>query len=146
MSAPRRSRAVSAKGIIEYRLSGARGLPHGANLICADNSGARVLEIVQVHKYGGRLRRVPSANVGDLVTVSVKRGTPTLRKQMFLAIVIRQRFPFRRPDGTRIAFEDNAAVLITPEGELKGSEIRGPVAREAADRWPKLAALATMIV
>jgi len=146
MSATKKSRAVSAKGIIEYRLRGARGLPHGASLICADNSGAKMLEIVQVHKYGGRLRRVPSANVGDLVTVSVKKGTPALRKQMFLAIIVRQRFPYRRPEGMHIRFEDNAAVLMTPEGEMKGSEIRGPIAREAADRWPKLSALASMIV
>lgn len=142
----RKSRAVSAKGILEYKISGARGLPHGARLHCADNSGAKVLLLIQVHRYGGRLRRVPSANVGSIVTVSVVKGPPDMKGQMFPAIVIRQRFPFRRPEGTRIAFEDNAAVLTTKEGDLKGTEIRGPVAREAADMWPKLAGMASIIV
>jgi large subunit ribosomal protein L14 len=141
-----KSRAVSAHGVLEYRLRHCRGLPLRARLVCADNSGARRLLLIQVLRYGGRLRRVPSANVGDLVTVSVKTGTPELRKQVMRAIVIRQRFPIRRPDGTRIAFEDNAAVLVTPEGELRGTEVRGPVARESADRWPKLAALASTII
>jgi large subunit ribosomal protein L14 len=141
-----KSRAVAAKGVLEYRLRHCRGLPLRASLVCADNSGARSLSLIQVLRYGGRLRRVPAANVGDLVTVSVKSGVPDLRKQIMRAIVIRQRFPIRRPDGTRVSFEDNAAVLVTPEGELKGTEIRGPVARESADRWPKLAALASTIV
>ena len=141
-----KSRAVAARGVLEYRLRHCRGLPLRATLVCADNSGARVLSLIQVLRFGGRLRRVPSANVGDLVTVSIKMGVPELRKQVMQAIIIRQRFPIRRPDGSRIAFEDNAAVLMTPEGELKGTEIRGPVARESADRWPKLAALASIIV
>ncbi|MEM3440024.1 MAG: uL14 family ribosomal protein, partial [Candidatus Bathyarchaeia archaeon] len=76
----------------------------------------------------------------------VRKGTPELRKQMFHAVVIRQRMPYRRPDGIRIQFEDNAAVLVTPEGELKGTEIRGPVAKEAAERWPRVANLASMIL
>ncbi len=141
-----KSRAVSAKGVLEYRLRHCRGIPIRAKLVCADNSGAKTLLLIQVSRFGGRLRRIPAANVGDLVTVSVKSGTPELRKQMMRAIVIRQRFPIRRPDGTRVSFEDNAAVLVTPEGELKGTEIRGPVARESADRWPKLAALASLII
>jgi large subunit ribosomal protein L14 len=141
-----KSRAVSAQGILEYRLSGARGLPTGSRLVCADNSGAKILLIVQVHRYGGHLRRRPTANVGSMVTVAVKKGPPDLKGQMFLAIVIRQRFPFRRPEGHRVAFEDNAAVLITKEGDLKGTETKGPVAREAADMWPKLAGIASMII
>jgi len=141
-----KTRAVSAKGVLEYRLRHCRGLPVGSALLCADNSGAKEVLLIQVRRYGGRLRRRPAANVGDLVTVSVKRGTPDLRKQMMQAIVVRQRFPTRRPDGTRVLFEDNACVLVTPEGDLKGTEVRGPVAREAADRWPKLSALASTIV
>ena len=142
----RKTRAVSAKGILEYKLKSARGLPLGAELHCADNSGAKRLLLIQVHRYGGRLRRVPSANVGSIVSVSVTNGPPDLKGQMFEAIIVRQRFPFRRQEGTRIAFEDNAAVLITKEGDMKGTEVRGPVAREAADMWPKLAGMASMIV
>ncbi|MEM0077048.1 MAG: uL14 family ribosomal protein, partial [Thermoproteota archaeon] len=102
--------------------------------------------VIQVVRYGGRLRRIPSANVGSLVSVSVKDGPPDLKGQIFFAIVIRQKFPFRRKEGIRISFEDNAAVLVTREGDLKGTEIRGPVAREAADMWPKLAAMASIII
>jgi len=141
-----KSRAVSAQGILEYRLKGARGLPTGARLSCADNSGAKELQLIQVFRFGGRLRRRPSANVGSLITVAVTKGPPDLKGQMFQAIVVRQRFPFRRPEGHRVFFEDNAAVLVTKEGDMKGTEVRGPVAREAADMWPKLAAIASTIV
>ncbi|KYH36935.1 MAG: 50S ribosomal protein L14, partial [Candidatus Hecatellales archaeon B24] len=82
----------------------------------------------------------------DLVMVSVKKGTPDMRKQIFPAVIIRQKMPYRRADGTIIQFEDNAAVVMTMEGELKGSEIRGPVAKEAAERWPRIASMASMIV
>ncbi|NHV98630.1 MAG: 50S ribosomal protein L14 [Thaumarchaeota archaeon] len=144
--AVKKSRAVSAKGILEYRLRGSRGLPVGASLVCADNSGAKLLRIVQVAKSGGRLRRLPSAKVGDLVTVSVKKGTPDLKNKLMKAIIVRQRFPIRRRDGLRVVFEDNAAVLMTPEGDLKGTEVKGPVAKEAVDLWPKLSALASSVV
>ena len=78
--------------------------------------------------------------------VSVTKGSPDLRRQMFPAVVVRQRRPFKRFEGIRVQFEDNAAVIMTPEGELKGTEIRGPVAREAAERWPRVANLASIIV
>jgi len=65
---------------------------------------------------------------------------------MFPAVVIRQRRLFKRPDGMRLQFEDNAAVIMTPEGELKGTEIRGPVAKEAAERWPRVANLASIVL
>jgi large subunit ribosomal protein L14 len=96
--------------------------------------------------YKGRLRRYPSAAVGDKITVSVRQGTPDMRKKIFQAVIVRQRKPFRRIDGVWVAFEDNAAVVITPEGEMKGSEIRGPVAKEAAERWPRIASAASIII
>src|SRR5207245_117291 len=61
-------------------------------------------------------------------------------------VVVHQRRPFRRPEGMMVQFEDNACVIVTPEGEVKGSDIKGPVAREAAERWPRVAATASMIV
>ena len=96
--------------------------------------------------YKGRLRRVPSGGVGDRILVSVRKGNPTLRKQVLPAIIVRQRKQFRRADGMWISFEDNAAVIITPEGELRGSEVRGPVAKEAAERWPRIAGNASIIL
>ncbi|EHP87736.1 50S ribosomal protein L14 [Methanotorris formicicus] len=123
-----------------------RALPNGARLVCADNTGARELEIIAVKNYKGVARRLPSAGVGDMVFVSVKKGTPEMRKQVFPAVIIRQKKEIRRPDGTRVKFEDNAAVIVTPDGNPKGSEIKGPVAKEAAERWPGVSRLARIIL
>jgi len=122
------------------------GLQVGSYVRVADNSGAREVQIIGVIGYKGRLRRIPPAAVGDMVVVSVKKGTPEMRKQVVRAVVVRQRRPYRRPDGTWVAFEDNAVVIVTPEGAPKGSEIRGPIAKEAAERWPKVASIASIIV
>jgi large subunit ribosomal protein L14 len=123
-----------------------RGLPKGAYLSCIDNTGARVVQIVDVPKYHGTLRRYPSAGIGDLLVVSVKKGTPEMRKQLVYAVIVRQKRPFRRSDGLMVQFEDNAVVITTPTGETKGTDIKGPVAREAAERWPRIAATASIIV
>jgi len=123
-----------------------RALPTGARLVCADNTGAKELEIIAVKGYKGIRRRYPAAGVGDMVVVSVKKGTPEIRKQVHYAVIIRQRKEYRRPDGTRIKFEDNAAVITDAEGKPKGSEIRGAVAREAAERFPKIGSIASIIV
>jgi large subunit ribosomal protein L14 len=123
-----------------------RGLPVGARVKCVDNTGAKVVEIVSVMKYHGVHRRLPAAGIGDLVVVTVKKGTPEMRKQLVNAVIVRQRRPFRRANGVMVEFEDNAAVITTPTGETKGSDIKGPVAREAAERWPRIAAIASMIV
>ncbi|MCQ5362289.1 MAG: 50S ribosomal protein L14 [Candidatus Methanomethylicia archaeon] len=133
-------------GGITYRPGISPGLPMGALLKCADNSGAKVVQLIGVPKIKSRIRRLSSASVGDKVIVSVKEGTPEVRRQIFHAVIIRQRKPFRRLDGTWIQFEDNAAVIVTEDGECKGTEIRGPVAKEAAERWPKVAGLASMVI
>ena len=59
---------------------------------------------------------------------------------------LRKKYPIRRLNGVRVSFEDNAAVIITPEGELKGTDIKGPVAVEASEKWPRIANLASMVV
>lgn len=105
-----------------------------------------MLKVIGVTGYRGRLRRLPSASVGDLIIVSVRKGTPELKSQVMHAVVVRQKKPYRRPDGTVVSFEDNSAVLLTPEGELRGTEIRGPVAVEAAERWPRVAAATSIVV
>ncbi|KSW12365.1 50S ribosomal protein L14 [Pyrodictium occultum] len=124
----------------------APGLQVGSYVRVADNSGAKEAMIIGVIGYRGRLRRIPPAAVGDMVVVTVKKGTPEMRRQVTRAIVIRQRRPYRRPDGTWVAFEDNAVVIVSPDGAPKGSEIRGPVAREAAERWPRVANIASIII
>lgn len=123
-----------------------RGLPKGARLECIDNTGAKIVEIVEVPKYHGTRRRLSRAGIGDILLVTVKKGTPEMRKQLVNAVIVRQRRPFRRADGVMVQFDDNACVIITPEGETKGSDIKGPVAREAAERWPRIAATAEMII
>ncbi|RLF25082.1 MAG: 50S ribosomal protein L14 [Thermoprotei archaeon] len=135
-------------GGVSYRLSLTPGIFIGSYVPCADNSGAKLVRVIGVvgSHAKTRLRRIPGAAVGDMVVVSVREGKPELRKQKLRAIVIRQRRPYRRPDGTWICFEDNAVVIVSPEGDPKGTEIRGPVAKEAAERWPRIAGLATMIV
>ncbi|KAA0003613.1 MAG: 50S ribosomal protein L14 [Thermoplasmata archaeon] len=123
-----------------------RGLSTGSRLDCVDNTGARIVEIVAVKHIKTTRRQYPSAGVGDLVVVTVKKGKPEMKRQLFNAVIVRQRMPYRRPDGTKVQFEDNAAVIVTPEGDMKGSAIKGPVAREAAERWPRISATASTIV
>lgn len=142
----KKSRAVSAKGVEEFKPYITRAIPVSAELVCADNTGAKILRVIQVTKYKGRLSRLPSAAVGDFVTVVVKKGPFELRKQIFGAVIVRQKYPIMRLSGLRVTFEDNAGVLVTPEGEIKGTDIKGPVAIEAAERWPRIANLASMII
>ncbi len=134
------------RGIRKFVPRVARGLPIGAKILCADNSGAKELEILTVLGYKGRLRKLGKAGVGDRVNVAVIKGKQELRKQVLQAVIVRQRKPFRRHDGTWMAFEDNAAVLIKPGGEPQGSELRGPMAREVTQMWPRVAAIASKIV
>lgn len=146
MAARARPAALFARAIGGQRPKVSKGVQCGTVLKCADNSGGQMLRLVQVIGYKGRLRRVPLAGVGDLIMASVRKGNPDMRKKLFRAVVIRQKMPFRRPEGVWVRFEDNAAVIITAEGEMKGSEIRGPVAREAAERWPRIASASSTIV
>jgi len=142
----RRSRAVAAVGILERRPNIPRTINVGSEIVCTDNSGAQILKIIQVHGIKTRLRQHPCACVGDLVSVTVKKGPIDLRRKVLHAVIVRQKKPYRRPDGTWIMFEDTAAVLVTPEGDIKATEIRGPVAKEAAERWPRIANAASIIV
>ena len=119
-----------------------KALPIGATLQCVDNTGAREIQIISVKGFKGVRRRLDVAGVGDLVVASVKKGTADMRRE----VVIRQKKEYMRADGLRVKFEDNAAVIITPEGILKGSEVRGPVAKEAADRWPSVGSAASILV
>ena len=123
-----------------------RGLPVGARLNCIDNTGAKIVQIVMTLKTKGVHRRYPKAGVGDMVIISVKKGASDMRRQLMKAVIVQQRRPFRRPDGTMVQFEDNAAVIVTETGDPKGSMIKGPVALEAAERWPRIAATASIIV
>lgn len=123
-----------------------RALPTGASLDCVDNTGAKVVQIIAVKGYRGVKGRYPKAGIGNMVIVTVKKGTPEMRKQIIKAVIIRQKKEFRRPSGLRVKFEDNAAIIVDDKGAPKGSEIRGPVAKEAVERFSKIASASTMIV
>jgi len=69
-----------------------------------------------------------------------------MRRQVLEAVIIRQRKPIRRPDGTRVKFEDNAAVIVDENEDPRGTELKGPIAREVAERFGSIASTATMIV
>ncbi|KQC04099.1 MAG: 50S ribosomal protein L14 [Methanoculleus sp. SDB] len=123
-----------------------RALATGSRLTCADNTGARVIEIVSVDRFHGVRRRQPKMGLGDMGTMSVKKGTPDMRRKLVKAVIIRQKKEIRRINGLRLSFEDNAAVVTNERGEPRGTEIKGPVAREVAERFPKIGSMATIIV
>ena len=114
-------------------------LPNAAIMNCADNTGAKNLHIIAVCNIGGRLNRMPKAGSGDMVMCSVKKGKPELRKKVLPCVVVRQRKAFRRKEGVFIHFEDNAGVIVNNKGEMKGSAVSGPVAKECAELWPRIA-------
>jgi large subunit ribosomal protein L14 len=132
-----------SRGALHYAPT--RALPTGARLQCIDNTGAKELEIISVAGHKTTLRRYPAGGVGDVVIVSVKKGTPDMRRQILKAVVVRQAKEYRRDNGMRVKFEDNAAVLITEEGVPRGTEIRGVIAREAVQRWPRLGGIASAV-
>eukprot|EP00051_Salpingoeca_urceolata_P026195 m.476421 g.476421 ORF g.476421 m.476421 type:complete len:140 (-) comp20524_c0_seq1:76-495(-) len=134
---------AAAAGGNKFRIS--LGLPNAAVINCADNTGARNLYIMAVKGTKSRLNRMPAACVGDMVLATVKRGKPELRKKVHPAVVIRQRKAFRRKDGSFLYFEDNAGVIVNVKGEMKGSAVLGPVAKECADLWPRIASNAPSI-
>ena len=140
------ARSKGGKTVVDFRLYVTRSIPVGARIVCADNSGAKILEVVNVHGHKTRTSRLPAAAVGDYCNVVVKKGPAELRKQIFGAVIIRQKYAINRINGVRVQFEDNAGVIITPEGELKGTDIKGPVAVEASEKWPRIANMASMVV
>jgi large subunit ribosomal protein L14 len=123
-----------------------KSLVTGARLDVVDNSGAKVVEIISVKGYKGIRRRMPKAGIGDMIIGSVKKGSPEMRKQKVNAVIVRQKKEYLRPDGMRVQFEDNAAVVTNENGEPKGSDIKGPVAKEAAERWSKIASQAKIVI
>ena len=124
-----------------------RALPHGAMIETCDNSGAKLLRITAIKKHNTTRGRNPSGGVGDLILASVRKGKLEMRKTVVPAVIVRQKKEYRRPDGTRIKFEDNAAVVLKDEkGNAKGTIFKGPIAKEVAERWPAIAKVASMII
>ncbi|MBI4175839.1 MAG: 50S ribosomal protein L14 [Candidatus Aenigmarchaeota archaeon] len=123
-----------------------RGLQTGSILTCADNSGVKEFMIIGVRGYKGRRKMRPSAGVGSLVICRVYKGEEKVRHEVFKAVVIRQRKEYRRPNGMRLSFEDNAAVAVDDKMDPKGTLIKGPVAKEVVERFPTIGKLAGIVV
>ncbi|EPR79879.1 Ribosomal protein L23 [Spraguea lophii 42_110] len=130
---------------IKNRYGFTRGIQVGTVLACADNSGAKMLKTIGVKGVSGRLNRLPAAGPGDVIVASVVKGRSDMRKKIVLAVIIRQKQMIRRKDGVRLQFEESAAVIISNKGDLKGTQISGPVLREVCDIWPKISSQAGSI-
>ena len=116
-----------------------------SRLTVADNSGAK--EALCIHVLGGTGRRY--ASVGDIIVVSVKSVIPSSdvkKGTVSKAVVVRPKKEVRRPDGSYIRFDDNACVLLNDAGELRGTRIFGPVARELRATNMKIVSLAPEVL
>ena len=117
-----------------------------SNLVVADNSGAKLVQIIKV--IGGSHRRY--AGIGDVVVVAVKEAIPTStikEGSVEKAVIVRVSKEYRRPDGTYIRFDDNACVIVDGDKNPKGKRVFGPVARELRDMdFMKIVSLAPEVL
>ncbi len=104
------------------------------------------MNVISVYSNHGTLNRLPSGGIADVLLCSVRKGKPDMRKKLFQAVIIRQRKPWRRINGTYIYCEDNAGVIINQKGDPKGSAINGPVAKECGDLYPKIVSNASAVL
>jgi len=123
-----------------------KAIPVGAYIECADNTGAKKLQVISVFTYKGVRRRKPAAGVADLVNCTVKEGTVKWRKQIVRAVIIRQKKEFRRSDGLRVKFEDNAAIMVNEKEEPVGTQIKGPIAKEVVEKYMSIGKIASIVV
>ena len=116
-----------------------------SRLLVADNSGGK--EVLCIRVLGGTGKRY--ASIGDNIVVTVKSASPggELKKgTVTRAVVVRTRKEIRRQDGSYIRFDDNACVLLNAAGEIRGTRIFGPVARELRDKYMKIVSLAPEVL
>ena len=122
------------------------GLNLGSWVTSSDNSGAKIVKIVSVKGAKAKKRKQVAAKIADRVKVSIKKGVPDMKGKVFDAVVIRQKKAYRRKDGERVAFEDNAVAILKDEkGNPKGTQIKGPIAREIMERWPQVGKIASIV-
>jgi len=122
------------------------GLNLGATMISSDNSGAKIVRLVSVKRSKAKKGKQVCAKIADWVKVSVKKGVPDMKGKVFDAVVIRQKKSYRRLNGERIAFVDNAVAILKDEkGNPKATQIKGPIAREVLERWPQVAKIASIV-
>ncbi len=123
-----------------------RGLNIGSLVEVCDNSGARIAKIVSIKGGKTKKGRQNYAKVADRVKVSIRKGDPKMKGEVFDAIVVRQKRSWRRNNGERVCFSDNSVALLKDEkGNPKGTQIKGPIAREVQERWKEVARLASIV-
>src|SRR3989344_8827865 len=124
-----------------------KGLPMGTRIDVCDNSGAKIIKIFSVKGAKTSKGRYPAAGIGDLVNASIVKGKPGMKKQVVQAVIVRQKQPYRRLSGEHVRFEDNAAVVLKDEkGSPRGTIFKGAIAKEAADKWPEIAKVASIVI
>ncbi len=124
-----------------------RSLNLGAYINASDNSGAKIVKLVSVKRAKAKKGKQVSAKIADWVKVSVRKGKPDMKGKVFDAVLIRQKKSFKRKNGERVAFEDNAVALLKDDkGNPKGTQIKGPVAREVLERWAQVAKIAQFVL
>ena len=124
-----------------------RALNIGSMVTAADNSGARIVRIVGVKGGKTRKGRQQYAKIADWVKVSVRKGDYKIKGQVFDAVVIRVKKSYRRKTGERVAFIDNAVALLKDEkGNPKGTQIKGPIAKEVGERFPFVNKIARFVL
>ena len=119
----------------------------------ADNSGVKTAQCIKVLGRGSSRKgknKLPTASVGDVVCVAIKKHLPNCQldsKKVYKCVIIRTKYPVRRPDGSYVRFDSNAAVMIDGEGNPIGTRIFGAVARELREKnYMKIISLASEVV
>jgi len=117
-----------------------------SHLNVADNSGAKVVSCIRVVGRGSS----KFAEIGDIITISVKSAVPRAsvkKKEVHKAVIVRQRKPHKRADGSTIRFDDNSVILINPDKTPKGTRVFGPIARELREKgYMKIISMAQEVV
>ncbi|MFW5888760.1 MAG: 50S ribosomal protein L14 [Bacillota bacterium] len=121
-------------------------LQQESRLKIADNSGARTIQVIKV--IGGTNRKY--AGIGDIIVASVKTAIPggmVKKSEIVRAVIVRTKKPLKRADGSFIKFDDNAAVILKEDGNMRGTRIFGPVARELREaNYTKIVSLAPEVL
>ncbi|MBU4300778.1 MAG: uL14 family ribosomal protein [Nanoarchaeota archaeon] len=121
-------------------------LQSGSFMTCADNTGAKELQLISVLGYGGVKKRHPRAGIGDVVICSVTKGNQKIKHELVRAVIVRQAGEYKRANGMHVSFEDNAAVIVDEKNEPKGKEIKSVIAKEAVERFSVIGKVARSVV
>lgn len=119
----------------------------GSEFVAADNTGAKIVQVIGIKARRSTSPGRTSCGVGDQIRVRVEKGEHEMKGEVYDAVVIRQKKELQRANGRRVKFEDNAVVLIEGmTGVPKGNRVKGVVAKEAVERYQQIGKIASMVV